>query len=290
MRAIFYILLLSALFACQQTRKESQKTEEKKTEEKLNSSLAIWDGFDFSDTTMIHRPEVTERSFSTFLALLLRQEKNEQNEAIAQFMSKTYKASPRMFSHFCQLAEKYLHDPNSPFRNDDLYIPFLKYMVEIEGGEESDKERARFQLQMVMKNRVGDVAENLHLLTNFGKESLLHEIESPYLLLFFYNPECEECRWVKEYIKGSSEFRQWQKQGRLRILAVYPDEDMELWQRHLHDNPKEWITARLASIEDADAFYLQAIPTLYLLDSKKRVLLKDVEIEDIVSNMINEVR
>ena len=123
MRSIACILLLSVLFACQHS------AERKRVEVESYPSLILWDGFDFSDTTLIYRPDITERRFSTFLALLRRVPVDEQDLAIHQLMARVHQASPQMFVHFCQLAEKYLQDPNSPFRNEELYIPFLTYIV-----------------------------------------------------------------------------------------------------------------------------------------------------------------
>ena len=35
-------------------------------------------------------------------------------------------ANSTMYGYFVSLMEKYFYDPNSPFRNEELYIPVLK--------------------------------------------------------------------------------------------------------------------------------------------------------------------
>lgn len=279
MRAIACILLLCALFACQ------QPAERKRTEVKSHPSLTLWDGYDFSDTTLIYQPDITERRFSTFLALLHRTPAEEQSMAVHQLMAKVRRGSPQMFAHFCQLAEKYLADPNSPFRNEELYIPFLTFIVECEGVESSTQSRAQFELQMALKNRRGTIAEDFSFITSNKQQKSLHALNYEYILLFFYNPECAECQQLKADILATPLLTQQQQAGLLQILALYPDEDIELWERHLADNPREWITARYASHEDSKAFYLAATPTLYLLARDKRVLLKDTSLEQIEDNL-----
>ena len=276
MRAILSILLLFALFACQ------QPTERKRTEVKSDPSLTLWDGFDFSDTTLIYQPDITERRFSTFLALLRRTPVDEQDLAIHQLMARVHQASPQMFAHFCQLAEKYLQDPNSPFRNEELYIPFLTYIVECEDVESATLSRAQFELQMALKNRRGAIAEDFAFLTSDKQQKRLHALNNEYILLFFYNPECDECQLLKADILATPILTQLQQTGLLQVLALYPDEDISLWERYLSGNPQEWITARYASHEESDAFYLAATPTLYLLSGDKRVLLKDTSLEQLM--------
>ena len=71
--------------------------------------------------------------------------------------------------------------------------------------------------------------------------------------------------------------------GNLKILAVYPDEDKEEWERHLPDFPKEWINGydKKLVIKEKNLYDLKAIPTLYLLDKDKKVLLKDATVAQI---------
>jgi thiol-disulfide isomerase/thioredoxin len=237
--------------------------------------MALWNGVDFSDTILIQRPEVTEQRFSTFLAALHRIKKEEQSEAIVQLMERAGKGSPQMLAHIFELAEKYLQDPNSPFRDEELLIPFLVYVDEKGGTDEAMRTRARFQLQMALKNRQGTIAEDFGYLTSTRQRGRLHELHNEYILLFFYNPECEECRQMKDDLQRVPVLERLQQAGRLQILALYPDEDTALWEQHAHTYPQEWITARYATPDDSRAFHLTATPSLYLLNHEKRVLLKD---------------
>ena len=61
------------------------------------------------------------------------------------------------------------------------------------------------------------------------------------------------------------------------------DEDKEEWERHLPDFPKEWINGydKKLVIKEKNLYDLKAIPTLYLLDKDKKVLLKDATVAQI---------
>ena len=60
-------------------------------------------------------------------------------------------------------------------------------------------------------------------------------------------------------------------------MRVYVDEDTVLWRNRLDDMPKGWIVARDATgvLRNDTIYDTKAIPTIYLLDKNKRVILKD---------------
>ena len=66
-------------------------------------------------------------------------------------------------------------------------------------------------------------------------------------------------------------------QGRLKVLALYPDEDLAAWRDYRSNMPASWINAydKGCVIREKSTYNLSAIPALYLLDRDKRVLVKD---------------
>jgi hypothetical protein len=71
--------------------------------------------------------------------------------------------------------------------------------------------------------------------------------------------------------------------GKLDILAIYPDNELPLWKKHKDEIPSLWINAhdQPRVIKDKLLYDLKAIPTFYLLDRDKKVLLKDTDIQRI---------
>lgn len=72
---------------------------------------------------------------------------------------------------------------------------------------------------------------------------------------------------------------------------MYPNEKKEERERHLKDFLEEWINGydKKTVIKEKNLYDLKAIPTLYLLDKDKKVLLKDVmvgQIEEYFKKMI----
>lgn len=70
----------------------------------------------------------------------------------------------------------------------------------------------------------------------------------------------------------------------LAILSLYTQNDTESWNKKLSDMPDNWVNAydEKLQISNEELYDLKAMPTLYLLDKEKKVLLKDAELKDIV--------
>ena len=85
------------------------------------------------------------------------------------------------------------------------------------------------------------------------------------------------CREISEEMKQSQIISDLQSEGRLKILAIYPDENLEEWHKHYSDIPSAWINGydKGCHIERENLYNVSAIPALYLLDKEKIVLVKD---------------
>lgn len=85
------------------------------------------------------------------------------------------------------------------------------------------------------------------------------------------------CREITEEICASPLLNEMQERGSLKILSLYPDEDLTAWRDHLGDMPERWIKGYDDGlvISSQRLYNLNAIPSLYLLDAEKRVLIKD---------------
>ena len=247
-------------------------------EEKTKYLLShYWDHFDFRYSTLITLPEVSEQAFVNYLQILGYVDQTDQTKSIKAMLGKAEAGSSSMFSYFTGLYEKYLYDPNSPIRNEELYIPVLDYVIHSTSLKEINKIRPRHQLEIARKNRPGHQATDFTYTLPSGKTGRLSGITALYTLLIFYNPDCHECKHTVEQLSSSPLINKLLKEKTLQILALYPDQDLTLWRNKLAEIPSTWITGYDADqkITHQNLYNLDAIPTLYLLDQNKKVILKD---------------
>ena len=74
-----------------------------------------------------------------------------------------------------------------------------------------------------------------------------------------------------------AELTELMENGTLSVVDIYIDEDIDAWKAHRAEYPAKWINGYdPAFIIRTDLLYnVRALPSLYLLDAQKTVLLKD---------------
>lgn len=235
-----------------------------------------WDNVNFADTNYIHHPEVTEQAWADYCDILNHVPLETAQKAMRATIERA-NTDKNMFNYFTDLADKYLYDPNSPLRNEEFYIPVLEAMVASPLLEDIEKVRPEARLKLAQKNRIGTKALNFTYTLASGAQGNLYQLQSDYILLFINNPGCHACEETIAALKNAPIITQLIGQKKLTVLSIYPDEELDEWKKHLNDFPKEWINAydKKLTIREQQLYDLKAIPTLYLLNKDKTVLLKD---------------
>lgn len=246
-----------------------------------------WDRFDFADTLFISEAD-TAHMATAFAVYVGRYVPDSlASESMSRLMAKASE-SKRMFDYFMMLAETVLHDPNSPLRNDELYIPVLEAALRSDLTDEYEKMPYEYDLDMALRNRVGREAADFEYTLASGRSGRMHDIAADYLLIFASNPGCPMCREVREQIVASPMLNELVERGTLKVLVIYPDDDLTAWREHLSDYPSAWINAydRGMAISKQRLYDLKAIPSLYLLDTRKRVMAKDCTDVEYIERLI----
>lgn len=203
--------------------------------------------------------------------------------------------TPEQRQMWMEQAEKIYYAPESPTRDEEMYIVVLQKILASTKLTDIEKERYRFQLKECMKNRVGEKFADFQCIGIDGNKRLLYKdilngLGIPPLrglggVIYFFNPDCHDCVRVSEILNNDSTIQSRLADSTLYILPVYPDEDLTGWEKVPADGRviKNGLPAvRLASPAEREKFHLPAIPSLYLLDAGGTVLLKDVPVERLI--------
>ena len=190
---------------------------------------------------------------------------------------------------FTTITETVLHDPNSPYRNDEYYIPVLEAILESPHLDEYERIVPTFDLEIARKNRIGQLCNNIEYTMSNGRKGWLHDIDADYTILMFSNPGCPMCKEIMDEITASPIINELTEIGRIKTISIYPDEDIDTWRAYLDEMPELWIKAYDdgMKISQEQSYNLNAIPSLYLLDNQKHVIIKDgtsvAHIEDMIA-------
>lgn len=243
----------------------------------------FWDAMDFRDTIRSHKRNFMEQNFANFMSIFPYSGKQEQQKAVNTLMQKA-EADSAAYAMLVDISEKYLYEPNSPMLSEDYYILFLEQITKSQILGRYSNIRYHRQLDAARKNRPGMITADFSYTTREGKTSTLHNTDiKGQLLLIFYDPDCEHCKETMEILQQEKLLTRMVADKRLSILAVYSGEDYNLWKRTASSLPNEWIVGYDSGLlQENGSFVLRKMPTLYLIDSNRKVLLKDAPPEQII--------
>lgn len=252
----------------------------------------FWDNYPFADTTCLRESDYTQKLCAVFFHQLGGLKPTDAQAALHKLLEKALTTAPdsttraRVGNRFIQWAEEGLYDPNSPLRNEDLYLAIQRHILRASQTDSAQKARAQRNLALASLNRPGSRAADFHYVpalknrpnTAFEDHAVrLYHLQSPYLLILFNNPYCQACKEVIEELEAAPALRDLQQNKKLQVLALYTDANLEEWNAYLPQMPAHWINAYnpASRITEETLYDLRAIPTLYLLDRDKTVILKD---------------
>ena len=192
-----------------------------------------------------------------------------------------------------ELMERYFYDPNSPVLDEEMYLRALDGILACKSLSDTDKMQYEYQHRICSLNRTGTPASDFKFRQMAAggkmKDGSLYDIKGDYTLIFFNNPGCHACGEILEAIVNSP-VKEMVSNGKVKVLAMYIDEDLKAWKENRSKFPQEWIYAHDHNmiLRDNNIYGLRAIPSMYLLDKEKRVILKDAPVGKVISYLLKQ--
>lgn len=248
-----------------------------------------WDNYNFADTLLLKSKEVTEQGFVNFIDILNRFNLDNASKGVAHkdiakkgitrkditrkdiiqqgiaqqgiaqkgiacFTRKAF-SNTAAKERFENLIEHYFEDQLSPVRNDRVYLIFLEEMKNSPCFDETEKERIAFKIKTTNKNLPGDIAINFKFKDESGKEHQLSDYKDQKVILYFYDPDCENCHKVSAWLKQQT------IPADIKVLKMIADNHISYM------------------------YSLKNMPTIFLLDKENKVILKDCTAQELIENI-----
>ena len=188
--------------------------------------------------------------------------------------------------------EKILGSNVSPYKMENSYIKMLRYMLSYNKLETARKTRYEHELSIIDKNHQGDILPDFRIVMSNGDTTTFHQVQSDYMLLYLQHPTCPTCREVRGRMANFPALNSAIAKGNLKVLTVYFEDDANVWKNFIHSseaNPSYlhgWNFDQ--TIEENHLFDTRTIPFMFLIDKDKRVIRKDIlvnEIEDYIKKL-----
>lgn len=247
--------------------------------DKYLDTAAVWK----SDTALIAGVpmEKMEEEMGIYTTILSRMPRKAALSSVGRFAS-LVAAYPdtSLFKGISDLTEKYLYDPQSPLRDEDLFGVYARRF------EEGNPRYRRIALTSSL-NAVGTKAADFPFTDTRGRSMTLYGIRAEYIVLIFGNPDCEACRSLMASFSSDARISGMIASGKLKVVDIYIDEDVPGWFSRRAEYPAEWINGYAEGLREDRIYHVRAIPSIYLLDSEKTVILKDAPENRLLGHLQN---
>jgi len=185
------------------------------------------------------------------------------------------------------LNQKYMWEDKVFVHLFEKYFSQKEYTWLSQKGKKTIFDRA----YSLMANLFGNAASDIELPDSAGKLQRLYAVDSPYVLVCFWDPACSHCKETLPRI--DSVYRsKWQKSG-VGIFAVAKESDLgkSEWKKFISEHHlSDWVHVYYSKSEENARIsagipgYMQlydvlSVPTLYLLDKEKRIIAKKIPYE-----------
>ena len=226
--------------------------------------------------------EAVEQKFSNWVNILDRVDMRIVEKSVARLCDRIEACeksdtASNVFETFSDLVTKYMYDPNSPLRNEDYYAFFASRMSSSDLVAPELQQKYAREVRLADLNKVGTKAADFRFLDKHGKAYTLYGIEADNILLFFSNPGCSMCKDIMDVLNEEPVMSGLIAEGRLAVLNIYIDEDLEAWRSYMPIYPENWYNGfdPDLAIREHMLYNVRAIPSLYILDKDKKVIMKD---------------
>ncbi len=126
---------------------------------------------------------------------------------------------------------------------------------------------------------IGHQAHDLKMETLDGPWVDLYEIDAPYTVLFFWDPNCGHCK--KAIPQLHTLYEKYKDKG-LQVMTIYIYDNKEIWKKFLVEHDYlDWINAwdpyQLTRFRDYYDVY--STPVIYVLDRDKKIVAKRLDVD-----------
>ncbi len=242
-----------------------------------------WDNFDLADDGLIRMPKpfYMEKLKDYLNKLVVPQADSLMKEInklaqVARKNQETYKYLVWMCMVQYQNAEV--------MGLDAVYVQlFDKYFASKEMDfwiNEKTKKNLKDHADQLRLSLIGQAAPNLIMQDQNLQPKDMHAIKKKYTILFIFDPDCGHCR--EETPKLVNFYNAHKAKFDLEVYAVSADSSMKKMKDYIKEMKMPWITVNgpRSYVGSYQKLYDAAqTPSLYIIDSKKKIIAKKPPIE-----------
>ena len=201
---------------------------------------------------------------------------------IAKFL-KDLEKRPDDLVFLANTAEEYVHSDTSRIYSDELYLPFIRAVVDNKRVDKSLKARYEHQVRVLSASQVGMSAPEFEFTDREGRKRTFAPDSSEVTLIYFFDTECGDCHLARTRLNADIPTSNYIDRKLVRVVAISLEEPTEEWREKVKNYPETWT---VGAAPDIDTIYdITTIPSFYILDENAVIRMKNASIDTVLQVM-----
>ena len=253
----------------------------------------FWDGITFMDDRIIRTPFFLKKLERYYREVILPEPDTIIRDVDYKLL--LARSAPEMYKFLLNwITDEYI---NPKYMGQDAVFVHLfeKYHSKGISSWLNEKQLTAIsnRAYMLMSNLIGEKAADLDMVDSTGKPTPLYSVNSAYTVICFWDPNCGHCKIELPRLDSIYQ-ASWKDHG-VKIYAVFTPDDKNdtktdwvnyIKANHLSDWTHVYQTKESRDLEIKNnqpgfrqLYDARLTPTLYLLDENKRIIAKQLSIE-----------
>jgi peroxiredoxin len=248
-----------------------------------------WDNLDLADETMLRLSEpLYRKKVEDYLDRLFMQHPDTLTEAINR-LAQIAKENEETYKYFVWTVTMKYQQPEI-MGLDEVFVNI--YDTYFASGEmdfwanSSLKKNLKEQADKYRLSLIGKKAPNMTMLDENEQPKSLHDINSKYTIIYFFDPDCGFCKKETPVLKKYYD----KTPLDVEVFAVSADTSMSKMRNYIKDMGMNWITVngpRTYTRPYQEMYDAASTPTIFILDEDKKIIAKKLpagRIEEFINN------
>lgn len=237
----------------------------------------FWDNVDFADERLLRTP-VIKNKVERYITKLTPQQADSMIAAVDPLIQKSM-ANKEMFKFVSNYIGMHFQKPK--FMGDDaVYVHIVQNYFTHDlafWADTTDIDALQRDAAWKKPSLLGQQGQNITATDDKGETVSLFDITTPYLVIYIFNPECENCK--KETPKLLTAYYNELKQKGAEVFTICDCDDEQLWKNYINQTGMNvWTNVSDPTFQSQfhRKYHFSTTPGIYVLNKDRIIIGKNI--------------
>ncbi len=241
----------------------------------------FFDNIDFSDSRMLRTPNFYGK-IEEYMEKLTVKQPDSIIESAHTIIEKA-RANNEVF-RYCVVNLTYKYETSNIMGMDAVFVDLSEnYYLSGQAFWADSTLMAKItdRVDRLKPNLIGKQAPKMFLVDTLMRPVSLYSIQSDYIVLYFFDPDCGHCKKKTPVLKELYDTKL--KDMGVAVVATDIKKEVDKWKKYIKEQDLNWINLSDPEIRSnfRYEYNIETTPQIYILDSNKKIIAKKLDVEQI---------